>query len=87
MRFYSWKIWEGVGDLIAEPRWLAWVSDASMAALAYSDAVVLCRYILGCCFAIHPGDLRFSSACSTDILAFKDGKIIHMSWPGILMLP
>jgi len=43
MRFYSWKSWEGVGDLIAEPRWLAWDPDASMAALAYSDAVVLCR--------------------------------------------
>ena len=43
MRFYSWKTWEGVGDLIAEPRWLAWDLDASTAALAYSDAVVLCR--------------------------------------------
>ena len=43
MRFYSWKTWEGVGDLVAEPRWLAWDPDASMAALAYSDAVVLCR--------------------------------------------
>ena len=43
MRFYSWKTWEGVGDLIAEPRWLAWDPDASMAALAYPGAVVLCR--------------------------------------------
>ncbi len=43
MRLYSWKTWEGVGDLMAEPRWLAWDQDASMAALAYSDAVVLCR--------------------------------------------
>ena len=43
MRFYSWKTWEGVGDLIAEPRWLAWDPDASMAALAYPGSVVLCR--------------------------------------------
>ena len=43
MRFYSWKTWEGVGDLVAEPRWLAWDPDAAMAALAYHDAVVLCR--------------------------------------------
>ena len=43
MRFYSWKTWEGVGDLVAEPRWLAWDPDAALAALAYHDAVVLCR--------------------------------------------
>ena len=43
MRFYSWKTWEGVGDPIAEPRWLAWDPDAAMAALAYPGSVVLCR--------------------------------------------
>ena len=41
MRFYSWKTWEGVGDQIAEPRWLAWDSDASMAALHQHTTVPL----------------------------------------------
>ena len=77
MRFYSWTSWEGVGDLIAEPRWLAWDPDASMAALAYSDAVVLCR-AQPTFLAVASLSIQVICACPTNILANKGGKIIHM---------
>ena len=43
MRMYSWKTWEGIGEVLVEPCWIAWDSDASVAALAYHDSLVLCR--------------------------------------------
>jgi hypothetical protein len=43
MRLYAWGTGEGCGDELVEPRWLAWAPDAQAAALAYPDALVLCR--------------------------------------------
>ena len=43
MRMYSWATWEGVGEALAAPAWLAWEGDASAVALAYPDALVVCR--------------------------------------------
>ena len=43
MRMYSWATWEGIGEALVAPNWLAWEGDASAVALAYSDALVLCR--------------------------------------------
>jgi hypothetical protein len=42
MRLYSWETFSGVGEALVEARWVAWDLDAGIAALAYSDAVVLC---------------------------------------------
>lgn len=43
MRLYSWRTGEGCGDVLVEPRWLAWAPDGQAVALAYPDALVMCR--------------------------------------------
>lgn len=43
MRLYSWRTGEGCGEVFVAPRWLAWAPDGQAAALAYADALVLCR--------------------------------------------
>ena len=43
MRMYSWATWEGIGEGLVAPHWLAWAPDASALALGYADALLLCR--------------------------------------------
>jgi hypothetical protein len=43
MRMYSWASWEGVGEGLVDPNWLAWAPDGSALALGYADALLLCR--------------------------------------------
>ncbi|KAK9819592.1 hypothetical protein WJX72_000101 [[Myrmecia] bisecta] len=43
MQLFSWKSFEPVGELLCEPKWLAWDPDVTVAALAYADGITLCR--------------------------------------------
>ncbi|KAK9822211.1 hypothetical protein WJX81_006190 [Elliptochloris bilobata] len=43
MRLYSWRTGEVCSEVLVAPRWLAWAPDGQALALAYPDALVLCR--------------------------------------------
>ena len=43
MRLYSWGNFEGVGEPMVEPVWLAWDPASQLLALAYPSAILLCR--------------------------------------------
>ena len=43
MRLYSWGNFEGVGEPMVEPTWLAWDPASQLLALAYPSTIQLCR--------------------------------------------
>ncbi len=43
MQFYSWQQFRPVGPPMVEPKWVQWDPDVTVAALAYSDSLVLYR--------------------------------------------
>ena len=43
MQFYSWQQFRPVGPPLVEPKWVQWDPDVTVAALAYSDSLVLYR--------------------------------------------
>ena len=43
MQFHSWKTGVAVGSELLSPNWLAWDPAVTACALAYPDAVVICR--------------------------------------------
>lgn len=43
MQFYSWQQFRPVGSPLVEPKWIQWDPDVTVAALAYSDSLVLYR--------------------------------------------
>ena len=43
MQFHSWKTGAAVGPELLTPNWLAWDPAVTACALAYADAVVICR--------------------------------------------
>ena len=43
LQFYSWQRFTPVGSPLVEPKWIQWDPDVTVAALAYSDSLVLYR--------------------------------------------
>lgn len=43
MQFYSWKTGQPIGHELLAPVWLAWDPLVTACALAYPDAIVICR--------------------------------------------
>ena len=67
MQFFSWKVFEHVGQPLVDPKWIAWDPDVTVAALAYADGITLCR--------TRPSFKAFAS------LPIEVATVVAQAWP------